>query len=101
MFEIKYTLTYLKIYKKYIQNNQKLVTSINKTLQTLSQNPFDKSLKSHKVDTRRNKDVWSSSISGDWRLIWVFDEESKVATIICLELGTHSGSNQIYTNKSS
>lgn len=101
MFTLEYSLDYLKNYKKYIQKNTKLLKALNKTLETLAQNPFHNSLHSHKVDTRKNKDIWSSSITGDWRIAWVFDENVKKAIIICLEVGTHSGSSQIYKNKSS
>lgn len=96
MFELKYTLTYLKVYKKYVLKDQKLQKALEKTLDTIKINPFHTALKTHRVDTRRNFDVWSSSVTGDWRVVWVFDNEVKSAAIICLELGTHSGANQIY-----
>jgi mRNA-degrading endonuclease YafQ of YafQ-DinJ toxin-antitoxin module len=100
MYELAYTLTYLKIYKKYIQKDQKLLKALNKTLELMTQNPFYSSLNTHKVDTKRNKDIYSSRITGDWRIGWVFDEKAKKAIIICLEVGTHSGASQIYTKAS-
>ena len=100
MYELAYTLTYLKIYKKYIQKDQKLLKALNKTLELMTQNPFYSSLNTHKVDTKRNKDIYSSRITGDWRIGWVFDEKAKKAIIICLEVGTHLGASQIYTKAS-
>lgn len=100
MYELSYTLTYLKIYKKYIQKDQKLLKALNKTLDLIMQNPFYSSLNTHKVDTKRNKDIYSSRITGDWRIGWMFDEKDKKAIIICLEVGTHSGASQIYTKAS-
>jgi mRNA-degrading endonuclease YafQ of YafQ-DinJ toxin-antitoxin module len=96
MFELEYALAYLKVYKKHVQKNQLLSKSLQKALETLRQNPFHNSLKTHKVDTRRNRDVWSSWVTGDWRVVWIFDLDAKKAIIICLEIGTHSGSTQIY-----
>jgi|LakMenEpi03Aug12_release.lakeMendotaPanAssembly.Ray.scaffolds.fasta_scaffold118014_3 mRNA-degrading endonuclease YafQ of YafQ-DinJ toxin-antitoxin module len=100
MYELAYTLTYLKIYKKYIQKDQKLLKALNKTLELMMQNPFYSSLNTHKVDTKRNKDIYSSRITGDWRIGWVFDEKAKKAIIICLEVGTHSEASQIYAKAS-
>jgi mRNA-degrading endonuclease YafQ of YafQ-DinJ toxin-antitoxin module len=100
MFELQFQDAFRKRFHKYIKNDKILLKSLNKTLKLMMENPFYSSLNTHKVDTKRNRDIWSSRITGDWRIGWVFDEESKKAVIICLELGTHSGSNQVYKNKS-
>jgi hypothetical protein len=44
-------------------------------LSNLKIDPFYPSLKSHKVDTKKNKKVWSSWVSGYIRVIWAFDEK--------------------------
>lgn len=100
MFDVRYTLIYLKTYKKKIQKDKKLKKALSKTIEKLKEDPFHSSLNTHKVDTKRNKDIYSSRITGDWRVGWVFDKDKKTAIIICLELGTHSGADQIYTKKS-
>jgi mRNA-degrading endonuclease YafQ of YafQ-DinJ toxin-antitoxin module len=101
MFVLKFSKSVSKSIKKYIKGNSKLEKSFIKTLEILRLNPFHNSLNTHKVDTKRNKDVWSSRINGDWRVAWIFDEETKSAIIICVEIGTHSGSSQMYNSKSS
>jgi mRNA-degrading endonuclease YafQ of YafQ-DinJ toxin-antitoxin module len=93
---IRYTLTYLKLYKKYVFNNFKLKKSFDKTINILLEDPFYPSLKTHKVDTIRNKEIYSSRVNGDWRVGWIFDKGTQEKIIICLEIGTHSGSTKIY-----
>jgi mRNA-degrading endonuclease YafQ of YafQ-DinJ toxin-antitoxin module len=100
MFAIQYTETFLKIYKKYIRKVEKLEKAFTKTIELIKENPHHPSLNSHKVDTRKNTDIWSSRMTGDWRIAWIYDEKNQIATIILLEVGTHSGSNQIYKKKS-
>jgi mRNA-degrading endonuclease YafQ of YafQ-DinJ toxin-antitoxin module len=76
-----------------------LIKSLSKVLETLKSEPFYPSLKTHKVDIPDQKSVYSSRITGDWRLIWEFDDEDNMV-ILCLKLGTHGGANQVYTTKS-
>ena len=101
MYELKFQKEFLKTFHKYVKKDKLLNKALVKTLEILRGNPFDNSLNTHKVDTRKNRDIYSSRVSGDWRLAWIFDKENKSTIIICLELGTHSGANQIYKNKSS
>lgn len=100
MFELQFQDAFRKRFHKYIKKDQKLLKALNKTLELMMQNPFYSSLNTHKVDTKRNKDIWSSRITGDWRIGWIFDEKAKKAIIICLEVGTHSGASQIYDKAS-
>ncbi len=100
MYELKFNKIFLRIFKKYFKKNQKLSKSLTKTLEKIRKDPFDISLKTHKVDTIRNKDIYSSSITADWRLGWIFEEKTNNPIIICLEMGTHSSSTQIYNKKS-
>jgi mRNA-degrading endonuclease YafQ of YafQ-DinJ toxin-antitoxin module len=96
MFELTFSSNVDKAIKKHFVNNNILMKKLSKTIQLLSINPKHNSLKSHKVDTKNNDEVWSSSVTGDWRIIWEYDEDMGVARILCLELGTHSGGNGVY-----
>lgn len=98
-YKLEFSISVIKSIKKNFKNNTVLQKAFKKTRDLLFNDPFYPSLKTHKVDTILNSDVYSSRINGDWRIIWQFDEESKTATILCLELGTHSGANQVYKNK--
>jgi mRNA-degrading endonuclease YafQ of YafQ-DinJ toxin-antitoxin module len=101
MYTLQFTAVFTKMVSKLIKGDQKLEKALFKTFELLRNNPYHPSLRSHKVDTRRTKNIWSSSITGDWRIGWIFDEKENQAVLICLELGTHSGANQMYQNKSS
>jgi mRNA-degrading endonuclease YafQ of YafQ-DinJ toxin-antitoxin module len=100
MFTLIFDDKFITVYDAKIQGNLKLEKAVQKTFHLLEIDPKYRSLKTHKVDTKNHDNVFSSRITGDWRIIWAFDEPSKTATIICLELGTHGGANQVYKRKS-
>lgn len=94
-YDLDFTPEFLTDYKKLIKKTPLLKKKFTKVLKLLADNPKHGSLKSHKVDTLNNRDVWSSWVTGDVRVIWMYDEEQKMI-IILLETGTHSGSNRVY-----
>jgi len=94
-YDLDFTPEFLADFKKLTKKNQVLKKKFTKALRLLADNPKHTSLKSHKVDTLDNKDVWSSWVNGDIRIIWLYDEDRKMV-IILLETGTHSGSNKVY-----
>jgi addiction module RelE/StbE family toxin len=99
-YDLDFTPEFLEDYKKLIKKNNLLIKKFSKSLQLLAGNPQHNSLRSHKVDTIDNQDVWSSWITGDIRIIWLYDKDKKLV-IVLLETGTHSGSNKVYKKKSS
>ena len=100
MYKISFATGFDKSFQATIKKDKILIKKFFKTIRLLEENPFYPSLKSHKVDIISFENVWVSSVSGDVRLAWVFDSDNQTI-IICLQLGTHSGSTQIYKNKSS
>jgi addiction module RelE/StbE family toxin len=54
---------------KLIDANPKLEDSVNKTLRLLESNPFDPSLKTHKLEGRL-KDKYSCSLTDDLRIVF-------------------------------
>lgn len=60
----------------------------------LSASPFNVILRTHKVQSRRNGIAYSSSVTGNIRIIWNIDKTN--STIILLDIGTHSGSHKVY-----
>jgi mRNA-degrading endonuclease YafQ of YafQ-DinJ toxin-antitoxin module len=67
-----------------------------KTLEQLVENPSYKGLKSHIVNSPKvGVNVWSSTVSGDLRLIWDYDKDDKIR-ILLLKLGGHTGKNKVY-----
>jgi mRNA-degrading endonuclease YafQ of YafQ-DinJ toxin-antitoxin module len=83
-----------KIFKLHKQNKQ-LTPKIKKIFILLSENPFDPKLKSHKVSTPKFGEAFSTSITGDLRIIWNFINE-EVSIIDILDIGGHSGSKGVY-----
>lgn len=100
MYNLGFKDDFWNSYKKLVKGNPTLLKKFKKALAILSQDPFYSSLKTHKVETKKYQNVYSSLITGDVRVIWKFDKEVKTILLI-LETGTHSGANQVYKNKSS
>lgn len=99
MYKLVFLDTFWKNYKKLVKGNQIAKKQIQKTLEEIMDDPFYPSLKTHKVDTKRYSEVYSSWVTGNIRIIWSFDENQNLQ-ILVLEIGTHSGSTQVYTRKS-
>ncbi len=90
MFTIQSTKYFDKKFKKLTKNNQKLKDKIIVTIIQLSDNPFDQSIRTHKVE-----DNWSSSVTGDIRILWIF-EDDEIKVIQLINIGGHSGGNSVY-----
>ena len=97
MFTIVFRDYAIKKAVKLVKKNIQLKESIAKSLYRLKNNPFDQALKTHKVNSRNFGVKYSSSITGNLRFIWDFDQESQEVRIIeILDIGGHSGSGNIY-----
>ena len=94
-----YTLEFLPNFrskaKKLTSRNLLLAKKLSKTFQLLQTNPLHPSLRSHKVDAKSQKDVWSSSVTGDIRIIWEY-AGSRINVITLIVIGSHSGSWKVY-----
>lgn len=96
MFKIIYSDFFKKKYRKLIKNNAKLESQIDKKLIILTKNPKDITLKSHKVNSRFFDNVFSSSVTGDIRIIWKYDKDSNIEIIFLLDIGGHDGGKGVY-----
>ncbi len=82
-------------FRKFAKKDMVLKNKVSKVLCKLISNPFDYSLRTHTVSTKRLKHVYSSRVSGDLRVIWGFNKaENHVISIY--DLGGHEGSNKVY-----
>lgn len=95
MYKLLSTKPFDKRYKKLIKRNSELADRFISVFKKLMDDPFDISLETHKVNSRKYGETFSSSITGDIRVIWVFDKE-KTLIIILLDIGGHSGSKKAY-----
>lgn len=89
-YEFNLAPQFARKYKKLTKNNTLLKRKIRKAIVQLARDPFHQSLRTHKVNNH-----YSSSATGDIRVIWNFDGES-VNIINLLNLGGHSGGNNVY-----
>lgn len=95
MFLLNFTVTFNSHRAKVVGNNEELNKKLKNTLQKLALNPTNPSLHSHKVDTLAYGQRWSSSVTGDIRIIWDYDSENRLI-ILLLDIGGHSGTHKVY-----
>lgn len=96
MFAIRFLDYAEKKARKLVKNNSQLQEKIGSCLIKLKHNPFDTSLKTHKVRSKLFGIKYSSSIT-DIRFIWDFDEVSQEIQVIEIyDIGGHSGQNSVY-----
>jgi mRNA interferase YafQ len=94
-FELSPTPYFEKKYVRLIKKNKQIKEKFIGTLDTLQINPFDSSLKTHKVNAKIKPGVFSSRVTGDLRIIWEFSD-TEISVIDLLDLGGHSGSGSVY-----
>ena len=95
VYKLNYTQYFTKKSAKLLKKNRTLQSKLVQTLDSLAQDPRDTKLKSHKVTTPRFGDAFSSSVTGDIRIIWEFNG-NVITAIDLLDIGGHSGTNKVY-----
>lgn len=95
MYELRFIRTFAPSYKALLKGNKELEKRVEKALRLLKNDPFYPSLKTHKVATRNFGEKWSSFITGDFRIIWDFDQTKK-QIILLFAITRHSGSYREY-----
>lgn len=95
MYKLRATLSYKNTFNKLAQNDEALKKRVMVSLFKLVKNPKHPSLHSHKVGTVLYGQRWSSSVTGDIRIIWDYDSETRLI-ILLLDIGGHSGTHKVY-----
>ena len=90
MFYLRFSKYYKQKIKKVIGKDKVLFNKVSQALDLLRQDPFDRKLRTHKVDK-----FWSSRVTHDIRVIWVFNKK-KGRIILLLNIGGHSGRKKVY-----
>lgn len=93
-FNFEFSEEYLRNAKKFIKSKRLSSKILNDTLEKLSENPMDSSLRTHKVNSRNYGKAWSSRIDGDIRIIWQYS--NKKIEIFIVDIGGHSGNKSVY-----
>lgn len=95
MYKLRFSDYFDKKYQKLVKNNPQIIQRVDKTLRILQENPKHPGLKSHLVNHEDLGKVWSSSVTRDIRIIWMYDQDN-VMILLILNIGGHSGSNSVY-----
>ncbi|MEL7068205.1 MAG: type II toxin-antitoxin system mRNA interferase toxin, RelE/StbE family [Cyanobacteria bacterium J06634_6] len=77
-------------FKRLVKKNPQLQDKILAVLETLSDDPFTPSLKSHKL-TGKLEGLWSCSVAYDCRIVFAFqqDSETEEDLIVLIDIGSH------------
>lgn len=95
MYKLFPSENFKRQYKKLTDKNFALKNKVIKTFEYLQQNPFLPQLKSHKVESKNCGKRFSSSVTGDIRIIWDFSD-NEVNVLDLFDLGGHFGGNKVY-----
>lgn len=95
MYILRFATSFSPSYKSLIKGNIELEKRIEKAIKLIRTDPFYPSLKTHKANTKRFGEKWSSWATGDIRIIWDYDSEERLV-IILLDVGKHSGTHKVY-----
>ncbi|MEA3450102.1 MAG: type II toxin-antitoxin system mRNA interferase toxin, RelE/StbE family [Patescibacteria group bacterium] len=82
-------------YLKLLKKQPKITIRVVKVFKLLRTDPFQISLKTHKVISKKYGEKWVSYVSRDIRIIWDFDS-NEIRVIMVMDIGGHSGKNKIY-----
>ena len=96
MFKLNQQPLFARKLKKLFKKNKDLSPTVRNTLNRLASNPSDPRLKSHKVIAKDGDKAFSSSVTGDLRIIWRYRPDKTVQVIDLIDIGGHSGSNKVY-----
>jgi mRNA-degrading endonuclease YafQ of YafQ-DinJ toxin-antitoxin module len=85
MVEVSFSSSFKRVFKKRIKGNTELETRFWQKLEQFTVNPFNPSLKTHRLSGKL-KDFWSFSIDYDARVLFYFTEDEKA---VFVDIGSH------------
>ncbi len=86
ILEVSFSSPFKRAFKKRIKGNAELEARFWQKLAQFTANPFDPSLKTHKLSGKL-KDLWSFSVGYDERVLFYFTDEEKA---VFVDIGGHS-----------
>lgn len=89
MIKISFSTSFKRAFKKLIKGNANLKEKFWQKVEIFTNNPFDSSLKTHKLSGKL-QELWSFSIEYDIRVIFYFEDNQ---SIIFVDIGSH---DQVY-----
>lgn len=90
MKNLVWSSAFIRAFKRLVRQNPQLLSAIEETLQQLAEDPFNPSLRSHKLKGDL-ADRWSCSIDYSNRILFKFvtNPDSNEEEILLLTLGSH------------
>ncbi len=85
MIKVSFSSSFRRTFKKRIKGNTKLESRFWEKLEVFTNNPFDPSLRTHKLSGKL-KDLWSFSVEYDQRVIFYFIDEGNA---VFIDIGNH------------
>ncbi len=83
--EVSFSSAFKRSFKKRIKGNTDLEERFWQKLELFTVDPFDPSLKTHKLSGKL-KDVWSFSVDYDARVLFYFETDG---SSIFIDIGSH------------
>lgn len=83
--EVSFSSAFKRALKKRIKGNTDLEAKFWQKLELFTVDPYDQSLKTHKLSGKL-KEVWSFSVDYDERVLFYFTEDGKA---VFVDIGSH------------
>jgi mRNA-degrading endonuclease YafQ of YafQ-DinJ toxin-antitoxin module len=83
--EVSFSSSFKRVFKKRIKGNPDLESRFWQKLEQFTTDPFDPSLKTHKLSGRL-KEYWSFSVDYDGRVLFYFTDDEKA---VFVDFGSH------------
>jgi mRNA-degrading endonuclease YafQ of YafQ-DinJ toxin-antitoxin module len=83
--EVSFSSSFKRAFKKQIKGNTDLEVRFWQKLEQFTMEPFDSSLKTHKLSGKL-KNFWSFSVDYDARVLFYFTEDDKA---VFVDFGSH------------
>ncbi|WP_041620040.1 type II toxin-antitoxin system RelE/ParE family toxin [Stanieria cyanosphaera] len=87
--KVSFSSSFKRSFKKRIKSNSELEARFWQKLARFTVNPFDQSLKTHKLSGKL-QELWSFTIDYDARVLFYFTEEGNA---VFVDIGSH---DQVY-----
>jgi mRNA-degrading endonuclease YafQ of YafQ-DinJ toxin-antitoxin module len=85
MTQVSFSSAFKRTFKKRIKGNPDLEARFWQKLEQFTIDPFEQSLKTHKLSGKLNE-FWSFSVSYDERVLFYFTEDGKA---VFVDFGSH------------
>ncbi|MEY8717341.1 hypothetical protein [Francisella philomiragia] len=87
MIEIFFSTGYIRKAKKFFKKRPELKDVYFDFLEILKENPFDQRLSTHQIYKKKVKNLYSSSLTGSYRIFTIIEIKDDKATLV--DIGNH------------